>query len=108
MREVVIPSLVTTVVTGMADLITHSKSLSVVVEPVIGYSEHITVARSYGNLRSGKGKINICLRNHSARQVILPKQTTVGEIMPANMIQALLDQNTVGLREDKRETTTTK
>ena len=60
MREVLIPPLMTTVVTGMADLMTHSKSLSVVVEPVIGYSEHVTMAISYGELRPGKGKIDIC------------------------------------------------
>ena len=103
-----IQPLATTVVTGMADLTTHSKHLSVVVEPVIGYSEHIATSRSYGELRPGKSKINVCLMNHSARQVTLPKQTTVGEITPANIIPAVLDQKTVGLKEDKRETTTKK
>ena len=92
MMEVMIPPFANTVVTGMADLATHPKNLSVVGEPVIGYSEHIAMARSYGELRPGKGKINVCLRNHSARQMTLPKQTTVGDIMPANMIPALLDQ----------------
>ena len=87
MREVIIPPLMTTVITGMVDP-AYSKSLSIIGEPIIGYSEHIAMARSYGELGPGKGKIDICLRNHSARQVTLPKQTTVGEIVPANMIPA--------------------
>ena len=87
-----IPPLGTTVVKGMVNLTSHSKYLSVVVEPVTGYSEHIATARLYGVLEPGKGKISICLRNHSARQVILTKQTRMGEILPANMIPALLDQ----------------
>ena len=56
-----IPSLMTTLVTVMPDLTTHLKSLSVVVEPVFGYSEHIATARSYGELRPGTGKFDICL-----------------------------------------------
>ena len=36
------------------------------------------------------GKINVCLRNHSAKQITLPKQTTVGEIAAANAILSLL------------------
>ena len=56
----------------------------------------------------GKHKIDVCLRNHNARQVILPKQTTVGEIVPADMILALLDQRPTEHRGDKKETTTEK
>ena len=91
-----IPPLETTVVNGMANLTTDSEYLSVVVEPVTGYSEHIATARIYGILKLGTGKIDISLRNNSARQVTLPKQTTLGEIMSANMIPALLDQNPTG------------
>ena len=80
----------TTIVKGIVNLTTHSKCLSVVVKPVAEYSEHIAMARSYGVLRPGKGKINVCLRNHSAKHVILPKQTALGEIMLANIIPALL------------------
>ena len=79
MREVVIPPLVTTVVKGIVDLTTHSKYFIVVVVPVTGYSEHIAMARSYGELKPGKGKIDVCLRNHSARQVTLQKHTTMGD-----------------------------
>ena len=96
MREVVIPTLGTTVQKVMVNLTTHSKCLSVVAEPVTGYSEHIVTARSYGVLKPGEGKIKICLRNHSARQGILPKQTTVEDIAPTNMIPALLDQKPTG------------
>ena len=74
-----IPPLMTTVVTGMADLTTHSNSLNVVVEPVFGYSKYITMARSHGELRPETGKIDICLQNHSARKVTLPKQTYNGK-----------------------------
>ena len=97
MKEVMIPPLATTVVTGMVDLTTYSKSLLLL-------SQLQVIQNTYQwKLRQGKGKINICHRNHSARQVTLPKQTTVGEITPANMIPALLDQNPTGLEEDKRE-----
>ena len=105
MREIVIPQLMTTVVKGMTDQTACSNYLSVVVEPVIGYSGHIAMARSYGELRPGKGKIDVCLRNYSVRQVTLPKQTTLGGITLANMIPVLLDQKPTGLEEDKKKTT---
>ena len=73
MREVMIPPLMTTVVTSMADLTTHLNSFNNVVGPVFGYSKHIAMARSYGELRPETGMIDICLWNHSARQVTLPK-----------------------------------
>ena len=41
MREVVIPLFMTIVVMGIANLMTHSKCMNVVVEPVKGYSDHI-------------------------------------------------------------------
>ena len=82
--------------------------MSVVVEPVTGHSEHIAMAISYEELRPEKGKINICLKNHSARQVTLPRQTTVGESMPANMIPALSNQKPTGFEEHKKGTTTKK
>ena len=69
-----IPPFGTTVVKGIANLTTHSKYSSVVVEPVAGYSED----RLYGVLRPGKGKIDVCLRNHNAKQITLQKQTAVG------------------------------
>ena len=61
------------------NLITQAKCLNVVVELVMGYSEHIVMARSYGVLKPGRDKIDVFLRNHSAKQIILSKQTAVGE-----------------------------
>ena len=72
MRKVMIPLFETTIVEGIVNLRTHSKCLSVV-ESVAGYSEHISMARSYQVLRPGKGKIDVCLRNHSVKQVMLLK-----------------------------------
>ena len=72
MREVVIPTFGTTIVKGTANFTTHSKCLNVVVEPVAGYSEHIATTRSYVILKPAKGKIDVCLRNHSVKQVTLP------------------------------------
>ena len=46
MTEVMIPPFGTIVVKYITNLITHSKCMSVVVEPVAGYSEHIAMARS--------------------------------------------------------------
>ena len=89
-REVVIMPFVTIVAKGVANLTMHSKHMNVVFEPVTGYSYYITMARSYVVLRPGRGKINVCLRNHSVKQITIPKQTTVGEIAAANVIPALL------------------
>ena len=48
------------------------------------------MARSYGVLRPRRGKINVCLRNHSRKQITLPKWSAVGEIAAANVILSLL------------------
>ena len=63
-------------------------------EPVAGYSEHIAMARLYEVIRPGKGKIDVCFRNHSVKQVILPKQTAVGEITPANIYSSSVGTKT--------------
>ena len=72
-REVVILPFGIKVVKGIANLTTHSKHLIVVVDPVPGYLEYNATARSYGELKLGRGKIDVCLSNHSAKQIILPK-----------------------------------
>ena len=56
----------------------------------MGYSDHIAMARSYGVLKPGRGKIDVYLRDHSAKQITLPNGTAVGEITATNMILALL------------------
>ena len=43
-----------------------------------------------GVLKPRRGKIDVCLRNHSAKHIILPKWTAVEEIAAANIIPALL------------------
>ena len=68
-REVIIPPFVTTMVKGITNLMTHSKCVNVIVEPVTGYLDYIAMARSYGLLKPGRGKIDVCLRNHSAKQI---------------------------------------
>ena len=108
MKEIMIPPLMTTVVTGTPDLTTHLDSLNVVVEPVFGYSKYIAMARSYGELRPGTGKINICLWNYSARLVAFPKQTTVGGITSADVHPTMLVQKPTELKGRQRETTTKK
>ena len=59
--RVVIPPFGTTVAKGIINLMTHSNCLNVFVEPVLGYSEHITMTRCYGVLKPGRGNIDICL-----------------------------------------------
>ena len=92
MKEGTILPLMTTVVTGMMDLTTHLNSLNVFVEPVFGYSEHITMTRSYGELRPGRGKINICLQNYSAILVTLPSKLQWGEITPTDVNLTIMAQ----------------
>ena len=60
------------------------------------------------NLRPGKDKIDVCLRYHSMKQVILPKWTAVGEIVAANIIPALLVQKPTGTGSDEKEATVKK
>ena len=75
------------------------KILIIVVEPVMGYFKHIATARSYGVLKPGRGKIDVFLRKHSAKQITLPKQTAVVEIAAANIIPALLAPSQQGMRQ---------
>ena len=90
MMTVVIPPFATIMVKRVVTLTTYSKCVNVIVKPILGYVDHIAMARSYGVLRPGVGKVNVCLRNHSAKQITLPKQTAVGEIAVANAILSLL------------------
>ena len=80
----------TIMVEGFAKLMTHSKHMNVVIEPIVGYVDHIAMTGSNGILRLGVGGINVCLTNHSVEQVTLPKWTAVGETAAANAILALL------------------
>ena len=99
---------VTTILKGIANLTTHSKCMDVVVQPVMGYLGHITTARSYWVLRPGIGKIDVCLRNHCAKQITLPKQTAVGKITVANAILALLAPKPTEDQSDNGEATAQK
>ena len=47
-REVIILPFTTIVVKGIVNVMTHSKCVTVVVQPVMGYLYHITMARSCG------------------------------------------------------------
>ena len=66
------------------------------------------MARLYGVLRPGKGKIDVYLRDHSAKQLILPKWIEVGEIMPVNIIPALMVPKPTGLGADEKKVTVKK
>ena len=103
MSEVKILPFETTVVKGIVNLTTHSKCLSVVFEPVAGYSKQIAIARLYGVLKPGEGKIDVCLRNHSVKQAILPKQTAVGEITSTKIMPALSAPKPTGHGADEKE-----
>ena len=67
-REVIILPFRTTMVKGTASLKSHSKCVNVVAEPVVEYSEHISMTRLYGLLKPGRGKFDVCPRNHSAKR----------------------------------------
>ena len=95
----------TTVVKGITSVTTHSKCLNVDVEPVMGYLNHVAMARSYQVLKPGRGKIDVCLRIHSGKEIALPKQTIVGEITAANIILALLVQKPTEHGSGKGEAT---
>ena len=76
-------------------------SLNVVVEPVLSHSKDTAMARSHRELRPETGKTDICLWNHMARQVTLPKQTKVGEIKSAGVNPMLLVLKPTGLKGNK-------
>ena len=66
------------------------------------------MARLYGVLKPGRGKIDVCLRNHSAKQITLQKWTSVGEITAANIIPALLAVKPKGHGTGEKEATVEK
>ena len=68
----------------------HSKCMNVIMKPNTGYLYHVTTARSYGVLKPGVGKVDVCLQNHSTKLITVPKQTAMGEIAAAIAIPALL------------------
>ena len=105
MREVVIPPFGATIFKGIVNLTTHTKCWYVAAELVMGYSENTILAKSYGVLKLGRGKIDLCLRNHSAMQIVLPKQTAVREITAANLILALLALKPIGHGVGEKEAT---
>ena len=43
-------------------------------EPVIRYVKHVAMAHTYGVLKPGPGKVNICLCNISANKVVVSKK----------------------------------
>ena len=77
MREVVILPFAIIVVKGIVNLMMHSKYVNIIVEPIMGCSNHIAMARSYGVLRLGRGKISVCLQNHSMKQITIPEKTAM-------------------------------
>ena len=107
-REVVILPCMTIVAKGITNLMKHSKCMNVVAEPVVGYWEHIAMARSYGVLKPGRGKTDFCLRYHSVKQITLPQQTAAGEIATAKIILALLALKSTVHETGKCESTTRK
>ena len=60
----------TAIVKGIA-LTKLLKCVIAVVKPFAGYPKHTAMARSYGVLKPGKGKIDVFLKNHSVKQVTL-------------------------------------
>ena len=100
-----IPPFGATVAKGIVNLTTHSKCWNAIVKPVTGYLEHIAMARLYGVLKPGRGKIDVCLRNHSVKQITLPKETAVGELAAANIIPALLAPKPTGHGVGDKEST---
>ena len=67
--EDIIQASETNVVKDIMNLMTYPKCVNAVVEPVMGYLDHTAMARSYGLLKPWRGKIDLCLRNHSAKQI---------------------------------------
>ena len=66
------------------------------------------MVKAYGVLRSGRGKINVCLRNHRCKANHSPKQTAVGEIATANVILSLLAPKLKDGDSDRGEATAQK
>ena len=82
--------------------------MNIVVVPVTGHLDHLITAQSYGVLRPGRGKINVCLRNHSAKQITLPKWTGVRQITAANVIPSLSAPKPIEDESDRGEATAQK
>ena len=66
------------------------------------------MARYYEILRPERGKIDVCLRNHSVKQITLLKWIVVGEITATNAILALLALKPTENESGQGEATTQK
>ena len=60
------------------------------------------------DLKPGRGKNDGCLRNHSAKQITLPKWTAVGEITATHIILAMLAPKPTWHESSKGKATTGK
>ena len=49
------------------------------IKPVIGYLEHVGTAHFYGVLKPGSSKVNICLCTMSTKEVVVSKNTAIGD-----------------------------
>ena len=74
----------------------------------MNYLDHIAMGRSYGVLRPGVGKVNVCQRNHSAKQITFPSWNAVGEIAVAHAIPSLLALKPTDNDSGRGEATTQK
>ena len=64
--------------------------------PITRYSEHVAMACIYRVLKSGSGKVKICLHNMSTKEEGLSRETAKGEIVAANA-----NTNNVGSKTKK-------
>ena len=82
MQTVVILPFTTIRVKGVAQLITHSRYMNVIIKPNAGNSDHVTIERSYGVLKPGLGKVDVCLQNHSTKQITLLSGLLLEKLQP--------------------------
>ena len=92
MKVVILP-FKTIVVKGQVQLNMHSVHINVLIEPTLGYSQHIATFQTCRVLQLGSGKINISLQNMNTKEIEVDKKIAVSEIMTANAIPGMLALN---------------
>ena len=80
--EVVILPFETVIVKGKVKLNAHSKHIIILREPTDSYSQLIVIVRTYGVLKLGSGKIDICFCYMTTKEIGGQKWQTVKLWLP--------------------------
>ena len=102
-KTITLPPFSTTIVHGHTKLKGHGLKLNLIAEPFIDSQlpSNIQCTPTYCTLEPGSNRVTVCLRNISARKIIVPSKTIVCQIQLANMIPPIQTSNSSPLQKEK-------